>query len=94
VTSQREMFVAALEKIGEGSGDDEQLADHLKMLGQAHRRSGLTTKHMETGREAFVAAIEAGGQGLSDELKQHYLDAFTELEQAMGFDVNVDQDDT
>ena len=87
ITNQRGMFVFALKTIGGETPESERTDEYIKMLGNAHKRQGLTSEHMEIGREAFRASIEAGGRDLSDEGKRQYLDAFTELELAMGFDV-------
>jgi hemoglobin-like flavoprotein len=84
------MFMSVLRSIGSLEDGDRQLKEYMELLGKKHRGYGLTEQHMEIGRQAFEAAIEAGGTNLSSERKEHYLDAFTELERMMGFDVNVD----
>ena len=85
---QTSMFIVALQSIGDKARGDTQLADYLKMLGDKHKGFGLLRIHMEMGREAFEQALEAGSKDASDEEKQHYLKAFTELERSMGFGVD------
>jgi len=82
---QANMFIVALQSIADKAQGDRNLADYMKMLGEKHRKVGLNRFQMELGREAFEQAVEAGGKNLDREQKQRYLDAFTELERAMGF---------
>ena len=87
--NQKTMFIVALRSIGDCARGDGQLADYMKMLGAKHRGYGLTEQHMEIGRQAFEQAIEVGGGNLNSQRKQRYLDAFTELERMMGFEMDV-----
>ena len=86
------MFMSVLRSIGSLEQGDMLLKDYMELLGAKHRGYGLTEQHMEIGREAFRGAIESGGKDLSDERKQHYLRAFTELERMMGFDVSANDE--
>jgi len=82
------MMIVALQSIGEKANQDRFLADYMTMLGSKHKGYGLTTAHMKIGRAAFEQAIEVGCKTLSSDEKAHYLQAFTNLELAMGFDMS------
>ncbi len=89
---QKTMMIVALRSIDDKVRDDGQLKDYMVMLGEKHKGYGFTEQHMKIGREAFEAAIDAGGKDISEERKQVYLDAFTELERMMGFDMDGTED--
>ena len=86
-SSQRVMFIAALQSIRDYQNNDNQLKAYMAMLGAKHINLGLSNSDIIIGREAFEKAIDAGGMALTPYEKQRYLDAFMELTKAMGFEV-------
>lgn len=79
------MFVAILMSVDDAVHGRVPETAYLQSLHERHRMIGVGRVHITAAREAFAQAIEAGGRQLSEERRQLYLDAFTEIERAMGF---------
>ena len=80
------MLVNALESIASMERGDGQLTDFMAMLGDQHRKYGVTQEFMHAGWKAFNAALDVGATNVHGVRRQFYENAFLKLVAAMGFD--------
>ena len=79
------MLITALQSIADMERGDPVLKDYMATLGDRHRLFGVTKSQMVMGQRAFENAIDKGGRNLSPQRRAHYLEAFAQIQKAMGF---------